>query len=98
MASGAYRPPPNRGQKAAYLANMDAPADTNWYLDSGATHHLTNDVSNMHMAEPFTGISKLVIGNGVGLFITHTGSAVLRMKSSINHVDLKLTIFFLCLK
>ncbi|KAH9646466.1 retrovirus-related pol polyprotein from transposon RE2 [Citrus sinensis] len=37
-----------------------------------------------------SGTSKLVIGNGVGLFITHTGSAVLRMKSSINHVDLKL--------
>ncbi|KAH9677218.1 retrovirus-related pol polyprotein from transposon RE2 [Citrus sinensis] len=87
---GSYRSPPNRGPKAAYLANMDAPADTNWYLDSGATHHLTNDMSNMNMAEPFTGTFKLVIGNGVGLFITHTGSAVLRMKSSINHVDLKL--------
>ncbi|KAH9801545.1 retrovirus-related pol polyprotein from transposon RE1 [Citrus sinensis] len=90
MASGAYRPPPNRGQKAAYLANMDAPADTNWYLDSGATHHLTNDVSNMHMAEPFAGTSKLVIGNGVGLCITHTGCAVLRMQSSVNDFELKL--------
>ncbi|KAH9763606.1 retrovirus-related pol polyprotein from transposon RE1 [Citrus sinensis] len=90
MASGAYRPPPNRGQKAAYLANMDAPADTNWYLDSGATHHLTNDVSNMHMAEPFAGTSKLVIGNGVGLCITHTGCAVLRMQRSVNDFELKL--------
>ncbi|KAH9779181.1 retrovirus-related pol polyprotein from transposon RE2 [Citrus sinensis] len=88
--SGSYRSPPNRGPKAAYLANMDAPADTNWYLDSGATHHLTNDMRNMNMAEPFAGTSKLVIGNGVGLFITHTGSAVLRMQSSINHFDLKL--------
>ena len=70
---------------------MDAaPTDTNWYLDSGATHHLTNDMSNLSMAEPFTGTSKLVIGNGVGLFITHTGSAVLRIQSSINHSDLKL--------
>ncbi|KAH9697122.1 retrovirus-related pol polyprotein from transposon RE2 [Citrus sinensis] len=57
--AGAYRPPPNRGPKAAYLANMDAPADTNWYLDSGATHHLTNDMSNMHMAEPFAGYNLL---------------------------------------
>ncbi|KAH9779182.1 retrovirus-related pol polyprotein from transposon RE2 [Citrus sinensis] len=62
--SGSYRSPPNRGPKAAYLANMDAPADTNWYLDSGATHHLTNDMRNMNMAEPFAGTSKLVIGNG----------------------------------
>ncbi|KAH9750213.1 retrovirus-related pol polyprotein from transposon RE1 [Citrus sinensis] len=90
ITSGAYRPPPNRGPKAAYLANMDALADTNWYLDSGATHHLTNDLNNMHMAESFAGTSKLVIGNGVGLCITHTGYAVLRMQSSVNKFELKL--------
>ncbi|KAH9663755.1 retrovirus-related pol polyprotein from transposon RE1 [Citrus sinensis] len=69
IISSAYRPPPNRGPKAAYLANMNAPADTNWYLDS---------------------TSKLVIGNGVGLCITHTGCAVLRMQSSVNKFELKL--------
>ena len=90
IASGAYRPPPNRGLKAVYLANIDAPADTIWYLDSDATHHLTNDMSNMHMAEPFAGTSKLIIGNGVGLCITHTGCAALRMQSSVNNFELKL--------
>ncbi|KAH9663759.1 retrovirus-related pol polyprotein from transposon RE1 [Citrus sinensis] len=90
IISSAYRPPPNRGPKAAYLANMNAPADTNWYLDSKATHHLTNDLNNMHMVESFAGTSKLVIGNGVGLCITHTGCAVLRMQSSVNKFELKL--------
>ncbi|KAH9688593.1 retrovirus-related pol polyprotein from transposon RE1 [Citrus sinensis] len=71
MASGAYRPPPNRGPKAAYLTNMDAPVDNNWYLDSGATHHLTNDMNNVNAVEPFSGNSKLVVGNGFGLSITH---------------------------
>ncbi|KAH9668130.1 retrovirus-related pol polyprotein from transposon RE1 [Citrus sinensis] len=88
--AGAYRPPPNRGPKAAYLANMDAPVDNNWFLDSGATHHLTNDMSNMNGAEPFTGNSKLIVGNGVGLCITQLGSAVLRMPDVLNYSDLKL--------
>ena len=94
ITSGAYRPPPNRGPKASYLANMDAPADTNWYLDSGATHHLTNYMNNMHGAEPFAGNSKLVVGNGVGngvgLCITHISSVVLRMQNTFNHFELKL--------
>ena len=77
--SGAYRPPPNRNLKAAYLANIEGPSDANWYLDSGATHHLTNDMNNMHVSESFTGTSKLIVGNGAGLSITHLGSVVLKM-------------------
>ncbi|KAH9664249.1 Integrase catalytic domain-containing protein [Citrus sinensis] len=90
ITSSAYRPPPNRGPKAAYLANMDAPVDNNWYLDSGATHHLTNDMNNVNGAEPFAGNSKLIVGNGVGLCITHIGSVVLRMLDALNYSDLKL--------
>ncbi|KAH9688627.1 retrovirus-related pol polyprotein from transposon RE1 [Citrus sinensis] len=90
MASGAYRPPLNRGPKAAYLTNMDAPVDNNWYLDSGATHHLTNDMNNVNVVEPFSGNSKLVVGNGFGLSITHIGSTILRMHNALNYFELKL--------
>ena len=76
---GAYRPPPNRYPKAAYLANIEGPSDTNWYLDSGAIHHLKNDMNNMHVSESFAGTSKLIVGNGAGLSITHLGSVVLKM-------------------
>ncbi|KAL9453591.1 hypothetical protein AB3S75_009240 [Citrus x aurantiifolia] len=55
FTSGAYKPPPNRNPKATYLADMDGAADVNWYLNSGATHHLTNDMRNMTMAESFAG-------------------------------------------
>ncbi|KAL9427084.1 hypothetical protein AB3S75_033803 [Citrus x aurantiifolia] len=84
IASGSYRPPPNRNPKSTYLANIEGPTDANWYLDSGATHHLTNDINNMHVSEAFTGISKLVVGNGAGLSITHVGSAVLTSHNSHN--------------
>ena len=64
IASGAFKSPPNRNSKSAYLANMEGASNTNWYLDSEATHDLTNDMNNMHVAEPFAGISKFVVGNG----------------------------------
>lgn len=32
---------------AAYMANFKAVADDGWYLTSGATHHLTNNMENM---------------------------------------------------
>ncbi|KAH9699463.1 retrovirus-related pol polyprotein from transposon RE1 [Citrus sinensis] len=90
IASGAYRPPPNRNPKSAYLANMEGSSDTNWYLDSGATHHLTNDMNNMQISESFTGTSKLIIGNGTGLNITNIGKAVLRLHNCTDSTVIKL--------
>ena len=63
---------------------MEGPADANWYLDSGATHHLTNDINNMHVSEAFAGASKLFVGNDVGLNITYIGSAALKSYNSNN--------------
>ena len=40
---------------AAYLANFEGPADEGWYLNSGATHHLTNNMVNMQVREEFNG-------------------------------------------
>ncbi|KAL9460181.1 hypothetical protein AB3S75_003395 [Citrus x aurantiifolia] len=62
------------GAGAAYVVNFEGPADEGWYLDSGATHHLTNNMANMHVRDEFNGNDKLIIGNGKGLSITHIGS------------------------
>ena len=70
---------------------MEGSADANWYLDSGATHHLTNDINNMHVSEVFTGISKLLVGNGAGLSITHVGSAALK-SHNFNNASLTLKL------
>ncbi|KAH9695792.1 Fe2OG dioxygenase domain-containing protein [Citrus sinensis] len=66
----------------AYIANFEGPADQGWYLDSGATHHLTNNVANMNIREELRGSDQLIIGNGQGLPITHIGDAFLTFKSS----------------
>ncbi|KAH9750824.1 retrovirus-related pol polyprotein from transposon RE1 [Citrus sinensis] len=67
---------------AAYIENFEGPADEGWYLDSGATHHITNNMANMHIRDQFTGADQLIIGNGQGLPITHVGDASFLFKSS----------------
>ena len=67
---------------AAFMANFKGAANDRWYLDSGATHHLTNNMENLQINEEFKGTNKLIIGNGHGFSITHVGHAFLSHRAS----------------
>jgi len=43
-------------------------------LDSGSSHHVIRDLVNLILAHDYTGNDKLVVMNGKGLTITHSGS------------------------
>ena len=49
-----------------------------WLTDSGVSHHVTPDPSSLNSAIPYTGSDHLFVGNGKGLCIFHTGSALIR--------------------
>jgi hypothetical protein len=49
-------------------------ANTNWCLDSGATHHMTANTTSLPDAHPYTGTNTIVVGNGNQLAITHIGN------------------------
>ena len=53
------------------------PQDT-WIVDSGASHHITSDISALSQVKPFEGSEKITIGNGTGLPIKHIGSTKLQ--------------------
>ena len=69
----------------AYNLNLlpsNAPQDhSNWYPDSGATHHITNDVHGLTDPALYKGPDQLLIGNGSGLNIHSTGSSSLTSRS-----------------
>ncbi|XP_010412615.1 PREDICTED: uncharacterized protein LOC104698941 [Camelina sativa] len=50
---------------------------TPWLLNSAATHHISSDLANLSLHQPYTGGEQVVVGDGQGLPITHTGSAYL---------------------
>jgi hypothetical protein len=48
---------------------------TDFLVDSGATHHVTSDLANLAaLHHPYTGPDSLFMGNGSGLNITHSGT------------------------
>jgi histone deacetylase 1/2 len=59
------------------FASSNNLADDTWYLDSGASHHLTQNVENLTSSTPYTGTCKVIIGNGKHLSISNTGSQCL---------------------
>ncbi|WVZ23444.1 hypothetical protein V8G54_001988 [Vigna mungo] len=50
-------------------------SQNNFLVDSGATHHVTNDLDNLALHHPYMGPDSLFMGNGSGQ-ITHNGSCV----------------------
>lgn len=65
-----WQPRANLAIGANYTAN-------NWLLDSGANHHITNDLHNLSLHQPYEGGDDVLIGDGSPLSISHTGSIFL---------------------
>ncbi|KAL5577266.1 hypothetical protein UlMin_018965 [Ulmus minor] len=51
--------------------------DKNWYPDSGATNHVTNDIQNLSCGTDYNGTQKIHMGNGKGLSIKHIGKTTI---------------------
>nr|CAN82452.1 hypothetical protein VITISV_003326 [Vitis vinifera] len=52
----------------------NSPADESWYLDSGTSHHLTQNLGNLTSTSLYTGTDRVTIGNGKHLSISNIGS------------------------
>ena len=50
------------------------PTTLQWLLDSGASHHVTADPSNLSLYTPYTSSDDIMIGDGSSFPITHIGS------------------------
>uniref|UniRef100_A0A803Q3J9 Integrase catalytic domain-containing protein n=1 Tax=Cannabis sativa TaxID=3483 RepID=A0A803Q3J9_CANSA len=62
-----------------YQANISESAITEestgtWYLDTGATNHLTVDAQQLTTSADYKGKAKVVVGNGASIPILHVGS------------------------
>lgn len=82
----------------AYIANLESSANEGWYLNSGPTHHITNNMANMNVREKFKGSNQLTIGNGQCLAITHISDAYFYYRSSnsvYKHIPTALKNFLL---
>ncbi|RVW26307.1 Retrovirus-related Pol polyprotein from transposon RE1 [Vitis vinifera] len=77
--SSQFRPPAPWQAQANVATTI--PPNTTWLLDSGASHHVTTDLHNLALHSPFDGTDEIMIGDGPGLPISHTGSTSLTTPS-----------------
>lgn len=66
--------PSRRNQPpSSFHTRAMSPGVSDWILDSGATHHITNDLNQLHLSQPYTGSDQLVVGDGSGHTISNIG-------------------------
>ncbi|CAA7033437.1 unnamed protein product [Microthlaspi erraticum] len=65
MPTSSWQPRANMAVAQPYNPN-------NWVIDSGATHHLTTDLNNLALHQPYTGGEEVTIADGSALSISHT--------------------------
>ena len=74
----------------AFYSSPSTIQEDNWYPNTGASHHLTLDFSNLNVSsKAYFGIDHITINNGQGLPISHTGNASLSKPNhsfSLKHV------------
>lgn len=58
---------------SALAATTSYKIDPNWYLDTGATDHITSDLDCLAIRERYNGGEQVHVGNGAGLRILHIG-------------------------
>jgi hypothetical protein len=80
------RHPPS--QLAAMAAQTNAVSeDPEWFANSGANAHITNNLNNLTIQQPFEGNDTVEVGNGSGLTIDNVGSALLHTPNSVFHLN-----------
>ena len=65
----------------AHVTTSLSLASPPWFLESSASHHVTIDLNNLDLHAPYDGPDDVVIGDGTGLHITHSGSTSLSIPS-----------------
>ncbi|XBI83490.1 hypothetical protein VPH35_091992 [Triticum aestivum] len=57
--------------KVVAAADGSYGVDTNWYVDSGATNHITNELEKVTMKEKYCGKNQIYTSNSKGMRISH---------------------------
>lgn len=72
-----YDDNPNGAPQVNIAQPSSSSPSAEWFLDSGASTHITPDLNCLTDYHPYQGNSVVRIGNGHGLAISHTGSSYL---------------------
>jgi hypothetical protein len=79
---GYPKKPRNPSAHVARVTPPTYPPPPSWLFDSGASHHITNDMNNLSIKSDYNGADNLQVANSNHLDITHIGSSTISTPSS----------------
>jgi histone deacetylase 1/2 len=62
--------------------------DTNWYVDSGASDHVTGDLEKLSTRDRYGGKDQIKTANGSGMKITHAGHSIVQTHNRDLHFNI----------
>uniref|UniRef100_A0A453NPZ7 Retrovirus-related Pol polyprotein from transposon TNT 1-94-like beta-barrel domain-containing protein n=1 Tax=Aegilops tauschii subsp. strangulata TaxID=200361 RepID=A0A453NPZ7_AEGTS len=68
----------DQDEKMAGAADGSYGVDTNWYVDSGATNHITSELEKVTMREKYRGQDHIHTASGEGMKISHIGHSIIK--------------------
>uniref|UniRef100_A0A453MZD0 Uncharacterized protein n=1 Tax=Aegilops tauschii subsp. strangulata TaxID=200361 RepID=A0A453MZD0_AEGTS len=66
----------SQDEKVAGVADGSYGVDTNWYVDSGATNHITGELEKVTMRDKYRGKDHIHTASGEGMKISHVGHSI----------------------
>lgn len=93
---GSFSPSASASCQSSSRGSVFSPPDQTWYPDSGATNHITPDMSTLTTTSPYTGTSTVSMGNGDNVPIASVGSSTLLVGSRLLHLRSVLHVPTVC--
>ena len=76
------------------IAQTSSHKDDTWFVDNEANHHITSNLEQLTLQQPYNGSDNVAVGNGASLQIKNTGSLLF----CTSHTTLYLNRVFHCLQ
>jgi histone deacetylase 1/2 len=73
--------------RSAGSATTNYGVDTNWYMDSGATDHITSELEKLTVRDKYHGQDQVHTASGSGMKISNVGRTVLHTPHKILHLQ-----------
>ena len=77
------RATPSIWPQANFTTRGTPNSNSDWIVDSGASHHITSDLQNLSIHSEYGGNDDIMVGDGNNIPITHTGFTTLKSCDSI---------------
>ncbi|KAI0495405.1 hypothetical protein KFK09_021706 [Dendrobium nobile] len=81
--------PTTSSSPRALLSQQSPTPTTDWVLDSGASTHLTSDLTNLQLSSPYQGPDTISVANGSSLPIQNSGQGILPLPDSARKIYLR---------